>query len=113
VIRLYHQDGSNVDLCRKDLVRGGKQIVITGSAGAEIVDELKPSIDTALDSNLLLSGRLQQVGSSEWIMYKPRWGAFYGTPLEEYLRSLDISTVVITGCNFPNCPRTTIYEASE
>lgn len=113
MIRLYHQDGSNVDLCRKDLVRSGKQIVITGSAGAEIVDELKPSIDTALDSNLLLSGRLQQVGSSEWIMYKPRWGAFYGTPLEEYLRSLDISTVVITGCNFPNCPRTTIYEASE
>jgi nicotinamidase-related amidase len=31
VIRLYHQDGSNVDLCRKELVTSGKQIVIAGS----------------------------------------------------------------------------------
>jgi nicotinamidase-related amidase len=46
-------------------------------------------------------------------MYKPRWGAFYGTPLEEHLRSLGVNTVIIAGCNFPNCPRTTIYEASE
>lgn len=113
VIRLYHQDGSNVDLCRRELVKSGKQIVIAGSAGAEIMDELKPSVDTTLDPDLLLSGRLQQIGSMEWITYKPRWGAFYGTSLEEHLRSLNVNTVVITGCNFPNCPRTTIYEASE
>lgn len=113
VVRLYHQDGSNVDLCRRQAVKGGKQMVIIGSVGAEIVDELKPSVDTKLDSDLLLSGRLQQIGSMEWIMYKPRWGAFYSTPLEEHLRSLDINTVIIAGCNFPNCPRTTIYEASE
>jgi len=24
-----------------------------------------------------------------------------------------LNTVVVCGCNFPNCPRTTIYEASE
>jgi nicotinamidase-related amidase len=24
-----------------------------------------------------------------------------------------VNTVVVCGCNFPNCPRTTIYEASE
>jgi hypothetical protein len=24
-----------------------------------------------------------------------------------------VNTLVICGCNFPNCPRTTIYEASE
>ena len=46
-------------------------------------------------------------------MYKPRWGAFYDTLLEEHLHNLGINTVVICGCNFPNCPRTTIYEASE
>ena len=46
-------------------------------------------------------------------MYKPRWGAFYSTPLENHLRKLNINTVVICGCNFPNCPRTTVYEASE
>jgi len=29
------------------------------------------------------------------------------------LQNLDVNTVVVCGCNFPNCPRTTIYEASE
>jgi nicotinamidase-related amidase len=33
--------------------------------------------------------------------------------LEEHLRKMGIDTVVICGCNFPNCPRTTMYEASE
>ena len=46
-------------------------------------------------------------------MYKPRWGAFYSTPLEKHLAILHTNTVVICGCNFPNCPRTTVYEASE
>ena len=91
----------------------GKQMVIAGNVGAEIVDELKPSAATRLDSSLLLSGRLQHIGPMEWIMYKPRWGAFYRTPLEEHLRDLSVNTVIIAGCNFPNCPRTTIYEASE
>ena len=66
-----------------------------------------------LDSSLLLSDYLQQIGTMEWIMYKPRWGAFYNTLLEKHLHNLDVNTVVICGCNFPNCPRTTIYEASE
>ena len=113
VVRLYHQDGSNVDLCRREAIMNGKQIVIAGNVGAEIVDELKTSAATRLDSSLLLSGRLQHIGPMEWIMYKPRWGAFYRTPLEEHLRDLSVNTVIIAGCNFPNCPRTTIYEASE
>jgi nicotinamidase-related amidase len=46
-------------------------------------------------------------------IYKPRWGAFYRTPLEDYLRTHDVSTLVFCGCNFPNCPRASIYEASE
>jgi nicotinamidase-related amidase len=46
-------------------------------------------------------------------MYKPRWGAFYGTRLEEHLRAIGTTTLVFAGCNFPNCPRTSIYEASE
>jgi len=40
-------------------------------------------------------------------------GAFYNTVLERHLHSLDVNSVVVCGCNFPNCPRTTIYEASE
>ena len=113
VIRLYHADGSNVDLCRRQAIENGKQVVIAGSNGAELMNELKPSRRVRLNSNLLLSGQLQQVGPTEWIIYKPRWGAFYNTLLEKHLHSLGIDTVVVCGCNFPNCPRTTIYEASE
>jgi nicotinamidase-related amidase len=29
------------------------------------------------------------------------------------LHNLGVNTIVVCGCNFPNCPRTTIYEASE
>lgn len=46
-------------------------------------------------------------------MYKPRWGPFFGTPLDHHLREQGISTLVFCGANFPNCPRTSIYEASE
>jgi nicotinamidase-related amidase len=31
----------------------------------------------------------------------------------KHLRDLGVNTVVVCGCNFPNCPRTTIYEGSE
>ena len=113
IIRSYHADGSNVDLCRRRAIENGKQVVIPGSDGTELVDELKPSPAIRLDSSLLLSGHLQQIGTMEWIMYKPRWGAFYNTLLERHLHNLDVNTVVVCGCNFPNCPRTTIYEASE
>jgi nicotinamidase-related amidase len=116
VIRIYSTDGSNVDLCRRRAVAElGKKLVIAGTQGAELVNELKPSSSSkvSLDTELLLKGKLQQVAMKEWIMYKPRWGAFYATPLEKHLRELKINTVVICGCNFPNCPRTTVYEASE
>src|ERR671934_3108383 len=113
VIRLYHADGSNVDLCRRQAIENGKQVVIAGSDGAELMNELKLSHRVRLNSNLLLSGQLQQVGPMEWIIYKPRWGAFYNTLLEKHLHSLGVDPVVVCGCNFPNCPRTTIYEASE
>jgi nicotinamidase-related amidase len=90
-----------------------KQIIIAGSVGAGIMDELKPSTTTRLESSHLLLGRLEHIGPMEWIMYKPRWEAFYGTHLEEQLRSLGVNTVIIVECNFLNCPRATIYEASE
>jgi nicotinamidase-related amidase len=69
--------------------------------------------ETSIDAELLLSGGVQEVGAGELVIYKPRWGAFYETPLEAQLRRRQVSTVVFCGCNFPNCPRTSIYEASE
>lgn len=46
-------------------------------------------------------------------MFKPRWSAFYRTSLDEHLRDLGVNTVVVAGCNLPNCPRATLFDASE
>lgn len=113
VVRLYKPDGSNVDLCRRAGVESGKSIVRPGTGGMEFAGALLPPGISNLDADLLLTGALQQLRPGEWAMYKPRWGAFYQTPLESHLRSLGITTVAFVGCNFPNCPRASIYEASE
>jgi nicotinamidase-related amidase len=113
VIRLYLPDGSNAELCRRDLLRSGTSLVCPGSDGAELVDALKPTLTIRLDADKLLKGLLQPVAENEWIIYKPRWGAFYKTPLEKHLAKLAVTSLTIIGCNYPNCPRTTLYEASE
>ena len=112
VVRLYQPDGSNVDLVRLRLIEQGARIAAPGSAGSQIAADLVPDV-VELDHELLLSGGLQQIGTAEHVIYKPRWGAFYRTSLERHLRESGIDTVVFAGCNFPNCPRTSIYEASE
>ncbi|MGW8325001.1 MAG: isochorismatase family protein [Desulfobacterales bacterium] len=33
--------------------------------------------------------------------------------MDGHLKSLNVLTLIFTGCNYPNCPRTSIYEASE
>jgi nicotinamidase-related amidase len=113
IIRIYEQDGSNADLCRRELLRDGAAILIRGSAGSQIATELLPTTGLDLDPDLLLGGGVQQLGPNEVAIFKPRWGAFYRTPLEDHLRGRGVSTIVFAGCNFPNCPRTSIYEASE
>lgn len=113
IVRLYRRDGSNADLCRRLHIESGNRIVAPGSAGAELVKELKPDVHVQLDHELLLKGKTQKLSRHEWALYKPRWGGFFQTGLEQMLREHGITTIVVTGCNFPNCPRTTIYEASE
>ena len=114
VVRLYRRDGSNVDLCRRSVVEAGAELLAPGSAGSQIAPGIidRPNGFT-LDPDTLLSGRPQQIAAGEVVIYKPRWGAFYDTPLEDHLKRHGVSTVVFCGCNFPNCPRTSIYEASE
>jgi nicotinamidase-related amidase len=112
VVRLYAPDGLDVDLCRRAAVQSGAAIFLRDSSGAQ----LAPGVlgrDVELDCDLLLSGGLQAVGVDESVMFKPRWGAFYRTPLHEHLQQIGVDTLVFCGCNFPNCPRTSIYEASE
>jgi len=112
VVRLYRPDGSNAEMVRKLAIERGARIAVPGSAGSQIASELL-SNPVELEHELLLGGDLQQVSPREHVIYKPRWGAFYQTKLEQHLRDTGSDTVVFAGCNFPNCPRTSIYEASE
>ena len=112
VVRLYRPDGSNADVVRKQAIERGARFAVPGSAGSQIAPELLPN-PVELDHELLLSGELQQIGPREHVMYKPRWGAFYQTKLEQHLHDTGSDTLVFAGCNFPNCPRASIYEASE
>jgi nicotinamidase-related amidase len=113
IVRVYKADGSNVDLCRRERVENGARLVIAGSLGCQPAPEILPREGIMLDTDLLLAHGIQTIGANEVVIYKPRWGAFYHSPLEEHLRRLEISTLIFCGCNYPNCPRASIYEASE
>jgi nicotinamidase-related amidase len=109
IVRLYLADGSNAEPFRRQLVQD-TALLRPGTPGRLLASALA---EQELDDDLLLSGRAQEIGPREWALYKPRWGAFYSTPLEDLLRAEGVGTVVVAGCNFPNCPRATIVEASE
>jgi nicotinamidase-related amidase len=113
IVRIYMRDGRNVDLCRRAAVEQGAQMLLQGSAGCELAPNMFAPDRVALDHERLLAGNVQAISDHEAIIYKPRWGAFYQTPLASHLDRQGIDTLVFLGCNFPNCPRTSIYEASE
>ncbi len=113
VIRLYLRDGSNAERCRRHVIESGLSFVAPDSEGAELVEALKPDPELRLAAEPLLAGEPQQIGPQEYILYKPRWGAFYQTGLDNMLRQWRVDTLLFTGCNYPNCPRTSIYQASE
>ncbi|SFL98736.1 Isochorismatase family protein [Gracilibacillus orientalis] len=113
VIRLYKEDGSNVDICRREAIENGLRVATPNTYGAELVAEITPNDESKINSDLLFKGEFQHIGNNEWVMYKPRWGAFYNTKLEQFLRDKSFDTIIFCGCNFPNCPRTSIYQASE
>jgi len=113
IVRIYKKNGSNVDLCRRRAVIQGFRVVIENTPGSELADKLLADPSVPLDHQKLLSGSIQKVSTNEVIIYKPRWGAFYQTPLDAHLKRVGISTLIFTGCNYPNCPRTSIYQASE
>ena len=112
VVRLYSPGGGDVDPPRREAVERGARIAAPGTAGAEPAPELLPA-PTDLDLELLLSGRTQVVGPAEVVVYKPRWSAFHRTVVEQWLRDSGSDTVVVAGCNLPNCPRATLFDASE
>jgi nicotinamidase-related amidase len=113
ILRLYLPDGSNAELCRRAALAGGEQMFLAGSEGRLIAPALLPPDCAEPDDELLLSNQPQPVGPAEWYVYKSRWGAFYNSCLQAHLQSLGINTLVLAGCNYPNCIRATVYEASE
>ncbi|ORA59749.1 cysteine hydrolase family protein [Mycobacteroides franklinii] len=112
VVRLYVPGGTDTDLPRRAEILAGREVAAPGSDGSQIPAELLPA-GAQLDPELLLAGGFQEVGPAEHIAFKPRWSAFYRTELERHLRERGISTVVVAGCNLPNCPRATLFDASE
>jgi nicotinamidase-related amidase len=113
IVRIYLPDASNVDLCRRSRILSGNPLLLPGSLSSQIAAQLLPDPSILLDHRLLLSGAIQNIGPSEYIIYKPRFGAFFGTPLMEHLETLGVDTLAVTGSNYPNCPRATIYEACD
>jgi nicotinamidase-related amidase len=113
IVRIYLQDGSNADRCRRDALEKGAQMLNPGTNGVELAEAILPAGSIRLDTPRLLSGGIQAIGNREVIIFKSRWGAFYKTPLEDHLRAEGVDTLVFAGANFPNCPRTSMYEASE
>jgi nicotinamidase-related amidase len=112
IVRLYPPDGGNTDLCRRSLIASGAGPVAPGSPGSQLADGLASAAALPLDPDLLLSGMPQRLAADEHVIYKPRWSAFYQTPLHQHLAAIGVTTLVVAGCNYPNCPRATIYEAS-
>jgi len=113
MVRLYQGDGHDADLSRRARIQTGGQLLLAGSPGAELAPGIADLGMDGLDTVRLLEGVPQQIGPDEVAIYKPRWGAFFRTPLAEHLQMLGVSTLVVAGANFPNCPRTSVYEASE
>lgn len=113
VIRLYDPSGVDVDLVRRADVESGQRVVSPGSRGADLPAVLTGGTPVRMDAELLLTGAPQTLGDREVALYKPRWSAFYRTGLPAWLDEQDVSSVVVAGCNLPNCPRATLFDASE
>ncbi|MDH6280031.1 cysteine hydrolase family protein [Prescottella agglutinans] len=111
VVRLY--DGADVDRVRRTAItRDDAPMVRPGTPGSQILAGLMPPGTPPLETNLLTAGNFQTVGPHETVMWKPRWSAFHRTELDAHLQRAAIDTVVVAGCNFPNCPRATMFDAS-
>src|SRR5688572_8228686 len=54
VVPIYKSDGSNVDLCRRDLIEKNISLVLEKTPGCEIAHELLPNHIVKLDTSLLL-----------------------------------------------------------
>lgn len=93
--RQYRSNGSDVEFARYSSWKEGGSAMTPGSHGP-ISEEFPPEL---------------QPQEGDYILVKPRFSAFFATPLDLILRRLGIDTVLLTGTTTPNCIRTTCYDA--
>lgn len=55
IVRLYKQDGSNVDLCRRGTVERGTALLRPGTAGCQLASGLAPAPGIRLDARNSIS----------------------------------------------------------
>ncbi len=75
-----------------EVKRSKISVVISGTSGAQILPEL-------------------DVRSSDNIIIKKRYSAFFGTDLDDLLRSFHCDTLIVAGVNTHACIRTTVVDA--
>jgi len=92
IVREYRPDGSDIEITRLERFLKQQTYVIPGTEGCEIVADLEP-----------LSG--------EYRIVKQRFSAFMNTELDLILRRLEATHLAVCGTQYPNCIRTTIYDA--
>lgn len=92
VVREYRQDGSDIELTRYRAFMDNQKYAVPGTKGWDIVDELTPE-------------------PGEHRLVKNRFSAFMNTELDFMLRRLGVNELVVCGTQYPNCIRTTVYDA--
>jgi nicotinamidase-related amidase len=103
LVRLYKRDGSNFDLSRRADVEAGRVILAPNTPGCQLAPGLLPDDQITLDCERLFAGDPLQA----------LLGRILSDSSQDHLRKTGVTTTIFTGCNFPNCPRASIVEASE
>lgn len=94
VIRSYRADGSDVEHTRFESWRKGGKAISPGCPGA---------IDGSMPASF-------GPEPGDYVLFKPRFSAFFETELDLMLRRLRRDTVLLAGTTTPNCIRTTAYD---
>jgi nicotinamidase-related amidase len=91
LLHAHTQDGEGAGLGER--IPGGAEILLKGSWGAQIVDELDP-------------------GEQDIHVTKHRFSGFWDTELDSILRNMGVCTLFFAGVNADQCVMTTLEDAS-
>lgn len=91
LLHAHTHDGEGAGL--GEAIPGGAEILVKGSWGAQIVDELNP-------------------GDRDIHVTKHRFSGFWDTELDSILRNMGVSTLFLAGVNADQCVMTTLEDAS-